>query len=130
MIEELIEKLMGFSAVRVVFEVTGGLEGLLTSSLGAAKISMARVNPRKVRAFATALGSAKTDALDAYVVALFAQSLKPEPPVVSNHDSQVFSGLVKRRRQLVSMKLTEQNRLSRAPQAVKADIERVFVNKC
>ena len=122
-IKKLIEKLTEFSDVRVVFESTGGLERLLVSSLDAAEISMAMVNPRKVRAFATALGSAKTDALDAHVIALFAQSLKPEPLVVSNHDSQVFSDLVKRRRQLVSMKVAEQNRLSRAPQAVKADIE-------
>lgn len=122
-IENLIEKLTAFSDVRVVFESTGGLERLLISSLNAAKISMAMVNPRKVRAFATALGNAKTDALDAHVIALFAQSLKPEPLVVSNHDSQVFSGLVKRRRQLITMRVAEQNRLSRAPQAVKADIE-------
>lgn len=121
-IQTLIEQLLPLEATLVVVESTGGLERTLVSNLHAVAIPVAATNPRKVKGFAIALGKAKTDKLDAQVLARFAQSVqpRPQPPVLPQ--AQQLSDLVRRRQQLVEMQVAEKNRLSRAAQTVQADI--------
>ena len=121
-IQTLIEQLLPLSPTLVVVESTGGLERTLVSSLQVAMIPVAIANPRKVKGFAIALGKAKTDKLDAEVIARFAQTVQPRQAQVVEALAQQLSDLVRRRKQLVVMQVAEKNRLSRAPKAVKADI--------
>ena len=76
-ITQLITLLEQVQAKLVALESTGGLERLLMSQLHQAQIPLARLNPRQVRAYAVALGKAKTDRIDAQVLALFAQTVRP-----------------------------------------------------
>ena len=122
-IEAFINHLKTLSPKCIVFESTGGLERLLALSLQSHDMPMAMVNPRKIRAFALALGKAKTDKLDAQVIAEFAKSIGPAPQTLPSQEAQVFRDIVTRRRQLVGIKVAEQNRLSRAPESVKDDID-------
>ena len=122
-IDAFIKYLKPLSPKRVVFEATGGLERLFALSLHAHDIPMAMVNPRKIRAFALALGKAKTDALDAQVIAEFAKSIRPAPQHLPSQAAQILRDLVTRRRQLVGIKVAEQNRLSRSPESIKTDID-------
>jgi len=103
-------------------ESTGGLERLLVSGLQAASIPIAVVNPRKIKGFAIALGKAKTDKLDAEVIARFAQTVQPKPCPLVEASAQQLSDLVRRRQQLVEMQVAEKNRLSRALKSVETDI--------
>ena len=121
-IQTLIEQLLPLSPTLVVVESTGGLERTLVSSLQVVMIPVAIANPRKVKGFAIALGKAKTDKLDAEVIARFAQTVQPRQAQVVEALAQQLSDLVRRRKQLVVMQVAEKNRLSRAPKAVKADI--------
>lgn len=99
----------------IVLEATGGLEGPLVWELAAAQLPVAVVNPRQVRDFAKALGYlAKTDALDATVLAHFAQAVRPTPRPVPDAFTRRLQELVVRRRQLVQMHVAEQNRLGTA----------------
>jgi len=121
-VQALIEQLQPLSPSLVVMESTGGLERLLVSSLQAVSIPVAVANPRKVKGFATAMGKAKTDQLDAQVIALFAQTMQPSPqPIVEPH-AQQLSDLVRRRQQLVEMQVAEKNRLSSASKVVQTEI--------
>jgi transposase len=96
----------------VVLEATGGLEFGAAAALVAAGIPVAIVNPRQVRDFAKAMGQlAKTDALDAAVIAHFAEAVRPEPRPLPDEQTQQFEALVVRRRQLVDMRTAEINRL-------------------
>lgn len=122
-VQELVEQLQPLIPSLVVAESTGGLERLLVSGLQAASIPIAIANPRKVKGFAIALGKAKTDTLDAQVIARFAQSVKPEPLPIVKPEAQQLAALRRRRQQLVAMKVAEKNRLSRATEMVQADIE-------
>ena len=122
-IEAFVKHLKTLSPKCVVFEATGGLERLLALSLQSQDIPMAQVNPRKIRAFATALGKAKTDTLDAQVIAEFARSIRPTPQKLPSQAARKIRDLVTRRRQLVTIKVAEQNRLSRSPESIKADID-------
>lgn len=122
-IAALIAQFLPFSPTLVVVESTGGLERAIVLGLQTALIPVAIANPRKVKGFAIALGKAKTDKLDAQVIARFAQSVQPQsqPPVTPS--AQQLSDLVRRRQQLVEMQVAEKNRLSRAAQTVQADIK-------
>jgi transposase len=122
-IAELLTRLTLLTPTLVVLESTGGLERLVTLRLHVAQIPVAIANPRQVRGFAIGLGKAKTDALDAYVLAVFAQTVRPQPQAIAATTVMSVSDLVRRRRQLVEMQVAEKNRLSQAPAAVKADIE-------
>lgn len=96
----------------VVLEATGGLEIGLAASLATAGIAVAVVNPRQVRDFAKALGKlAKTDTLDAHVLAHFAQAVRPQPRPLPDEQTRELEALVARRRQLIEMRTAEQNRL-------------------
>lgn len=122
-VEELIAHLQSTPPHLVVVESTGGLERTLVWGLQQAAMPVAIANPRKVKGFATALGKAKTDKLDAEVIVRFAQSvnLQPQPMIVAS--AQQLSDLVHRRQQLVEIQVAEKNRLARASKVVQADIE-------
>lgn len=122
-VQSLIEQLHPLSPSLVVVESTGGLERALVSGLQAATIPVAIANPRKVKGFATALGKAKTDKLDAQVIAQFARAVQPQPQPVVSPQAQKLSDLVRRRQQLVEMQVAEKNRLSRASGTVQLDIK-------
>jgi transposase len=95
----------------IVLEASGGYEVALLERLFAKKLSVALLNPRHVREFARASGRlAKTDAIDAEVLAHFAQVMKPEPRQMADPETRKLRALVTRRRQLVQMVTAELNR--------------------
>src|ERR1700730_3695880 len=100
----------------VILEATGGLEMPVASALATAGLAVAIVNPRQVRDFARATGRwAKTDRLDAEVLARFGEAVRPEARPLANEQAQALQALVTRRRQLVEMLTAEKNRRARAP---------------
>ena len=102
----------------IVLEATGGLERLVASTLATAGLPVAVVNPRQVRDFAKATGQlAKTDALDAQVLAHFADAVRPVPRPLPDPQTADLAALLARRRQLLTMRIAEQNRLHRAASA-------------
>ncbi len=122
-VQALLAQLQPLPPHLVVVEATGGLERTLVRALQQAAIAVAIANPRKVKGFAVALGKAKTDKLDAEVIARFAHSvdLQPQPMIAAS--AQHLSDLLHRRQQLVDIQVAEKNRLARASTIVRADIE-------
>lgn len=100
----------------VVLEATGGHERAVTAALTVAGIAVAVVNPRQVRDFAKATGQlAKSDALDARILALFAQRVQPPARPLPDPVAQELAALLARRRQVLEMRTAEQNRRPRLP---------------
>lgn len=123
-IEALVEQLRVYAPVTIIVEASGGLEIALTAALVAAQLPVVVVNPRQVRDFAKATGRlAKTDALDAQLLARFGQAVRPEVRPLKDEQTRALSDLVVRRRQLVGMLVAEQNRLTTASEAVRQDIQ-------
>ena len=123
-IERLIETLSPLEPALVVVEATGGIERTVAAHLAAAGLVVAVVNPRQVRDFARAAGRlAKTDRIDARVLALFAERITPQARALPGAEQRALSALVARRRQLSEMLTQETNRLRRADARVKGDIE-------
>ena len=124
-IAQLVERLQRLEPTLVVLEATGGLETVLLVALAAAGVSVVVVNPRQVRAFAKATGRlAKSDRLDAHVLAHFGEAVRPSVRPLPDAATQRLSSLVTRRRQLVGMLTAEQNRHSRTPAgAMRKDID-------
>lgn len=124
-IDRLVERLLKATPERVVLEATGGYERELAAALAAAGLPVAVVNPRQSRDFAKATGRlAKTDKIDAGLLALFAERIRPDLRALPSTDQQAFSALVARRRQLLAMQTAEKNRLETAPsEAVRSDIK-------
>ncbi len=113
-VANLADRLKALSPVVVVLEATGGFETIVAASLSSAGLPMAVINPRQIRSFARAIGQlAKTDALDAAVIAQFAEAVKPEPRPLADEQTRILSELVARRRQLVEMMTAERNRRPR-----------------
>jgi len=111
-IAALVEQLRALGPTLIVLEATGGMEIPLTSALAAAGLPVVVVNPRHVRDFAKASGRlAKTDALDAQVLARFAEVLRPEPRPIPDAETRALAALLTRRRQLVEILTAEKNRL-------------------
>ena len=111
----LAQRLRARSPERVVLEATGGLELLVAAYLGAAGLPVVIVNPRQVRNFARALGRlAKTDRIDAEILALFAEAAKLPIRPLPTEEEQQFADLVARRRQLIQMRTAELNRHKQA----------------
>jgi len=111
----------------VVVESTGGLESRLVSELYLAKVPVARVNPGRVREFAKAAGLlAKTDKLDARLLARFGQAVKPAPTCLPSEEEQLLSAMVTRRRQLIDMRTAETNRLPTAHVSMQPNIEKLL----
>lgn len=112
---QLVKELCALKGAHVIFEATGGFEVMLADALARAKIKFTRVNPRQVRDFAKALNRlAKTDRIDAEVLAEFGKRLEPLPTVLPDDVSRLLHDLVSRRRQLVDMRSMEQTRLKQA----------------
>lgn len=125
---ELVEQLKELGDTRVVMEATGGYESLLATALWVAKVPFAVVNPRQVRDFAKALGRmAKTDKVDAKVLALFAQTMKPEATQLPSEEHQTLVATVTRRRQLIDMRVAEQNRRAMAMASLRPSIDEHIV---
>lgn len=111
-IQTLVEKLREVEPALVVLEATGGLERPLVAAFFAASIASAVVNPRQARDFARAIGRlAKTDRIDASVLARFAEAIKPEPKKPPEAEALEFQAILARRRQLIAMMVAEKNRL-------------------
>jgi len=109
---------------RVVIEASGGYEMPLWHALCAANIPAARVNPKRVRDFARAVGVlAKTDRIDAKMLALFGSTLAVEPDRPKAKALQEMEAWLTRRQQLVEMRVAEQNRRNLAPKAVQKRID-------
>lgn len=110
---------------RIVVEATGGLEAPVAATLAAAGYSIVVVNPRQVRDFAKATGQrAKTDALDAAILAFFADAIRPDVRPLPSLELQELRELLDRRAQLIQMRGAEQNRLGSTTQkAVRKDLE-------
>jgi transposase len=112
---ELVRRLSAEPVERVVLEATGGYERPLVAELAAAGLPVVVVNPRQVRDFAKALGIlAKTDALDAAVLARFAEAVRPETRPLPDENARELQDLLARRRQLVTLRSAEANRLGQA----------------
>ena len=109
----------------IVLEATGGLEVKLVSALQAQGLPGVVVNPRQIRDFAKATGQlAKTDAIDAQVIARFASAIRPEVRPFKNPQTQELTVLTTRRRQLIEMISAEKTRCRQAPQRIHEDIQK------
>jgi transposase len=109
----LVARLRKLKATRIVLEATGGFETLVTASLSAAGLPVIVANPRQVRDFAKATGQlAKTDRIDAGVLAHFAVAINPPLRPTKSDESQHLEALLARRRQIVEMLVAEKNRLA------------------
>jgi transposase len=123
-IDDVVRRLLSVGPTVIVVEATGGYERALVAACAAALLPVAVVNPRHVRAFAQALGrTAKTDAIDADVLALFGARVQPAVRPIPDAATQAFAALVGRRRQLLEMLGAEQRRLEQATtNAVRRDL--------
>lgn len=122
-IEKLIEALKGSTAL-VVMESTGGYETAIAYALRKAGIPCAIVNPREVRDFARATKKlAKTDAIDAAVLAHFAAVIKPEPRPLTDEQTQELGAILARRRQITEMLTAEKNRMHTAQKRVRGSVQ-------
>jgi transposase len=123
-IDSLVTRLKAVSPVLIVLEATGALESPCASALAATGLPVVVVNPRQVRDFAKATGRlAKTDRIDAEVLALFGEAVRPEVRPLPDAESRRLEALCARRRQLVEMLTAEQNRLGSANEAVRSHVE-------
>jgi transposase len=123
-IETLVRQLVPRQPALIVLEATGGFEATVAAQLAAAGLPVAVVNPRQVRAFAKSLGRlAKTDRLDAQVLARFGAAVQPAARPLPDAAAERLSALCARRRQLVEMLTAELNRLPRANAAVRPNLE-------
>jgi transposase len=123
-LEELVSRLKEFRPKSVVVEATGGLEWPAVGALSEGGLDVVVVNPRQVRDFARATGRlAKTDKLDAFVLARFAEAVKPEARPLKDEAAQELAAVMLRRRQLVGMLTAEKNRLLIMPKKVRRSIK-------
>lgn len=126
-IEALTQRLAALSPDLVAVEATGGLETVVAASLGAAGLPVVVVNPAQVRAFAQAMGKrAKTDPIDAAVIAHFAAATRPQVRPLPDSDTQMLADLVARRRQIIQMIVAEKQREQRASRSMKKSIARLL----
>lgn len=123
-IASLVARLVPLSPAGLVLEATGGYEVPVVAALAAAGLAPAVVNPRQARRFAEGIGRlAKTDAIDASVLAHFAEAVHPEPRPVPDAEARALGDLLARRRQLVQMRVMEQHRLPTASGPVGKNIQ-------
>lgn len=120
----LVQRLAAVAPTLVVLEATGGLERGIVAALVEAKLPAVVVNPRQVRDFARATGElAKTDRLDARILALFGERIQPQIRALSDEATQALDALVTRRRQVVDMLVSERNRLRLARPQVRKSVQ-------
>lgn len=112
---QILESLKATGPALIVMEATGGLEVRLASELAGAGLSVAVINPRQARDFAKATGRlAKTDRVDAALLACFAQAIRPQARPLKDTDTRALDDMVSRRRQLIAMRVQETLRLGTA----------------
>jgi transposase len=123
-IRELVARCQTLAPTLIVLEATGGYETALVAALATAGLPVVVANPRQVRDFAKATGQlAKTDAIDAQILALFAERVRPAPRPLPDEAAQALDALLTRRRQLVEMLTAERNRLLVARVTVRRDLQ-------
>jgi transposase len=119
----LVERLQLLTPSLVVLEATGGIHVPVVACLAAAKLPVVAVNPRQARDFAKATGKlAKTDRIDAQVLAHFAEAVRPQVRPLPDTATHELALLIARRRQLVEMRVAEQNRSRGAPARIRSQI--------
>ncbi|WP_123194578.1 IS110 family transposase [Pannonibacter phragmitetus] len=124
---DLVERLKPLQAERIAIEATGGFETVVTAALAAAGLPVVIVNPAQVRAFAKALGKrAKTDPIDAAVIARFAEATRPDLRPLPDAETEALGDFVARRRQIVTMIGAENQRLKRASARMTKSIKRLL----
>jgi transposase len=124
-VRELVARLRKVDPELIVVEATGGLQQLVAAELAAAELPVAVVNPRQVRDFAKAKGKlAKTDSIDAEVLAEFGQAIRPPVRELKDEQTQALTALMTRRRQIVDMLTAEKNRLAASPKLLRKEIKR------
>src|SRR5215211_3203572 len=118
-IDALVERLLKERPELVVLEATGRYERPAATAIAAAGIAVAVLNPRQARDFAKATGRlAKTDKIDAQILARFAAAIEPSPSVLPDQEAQALQAILTRRRQLILMLVSEKNRRLMAPEAL------------
>lgn len=123
-IRMLVQRLRDLDPTLVVLEATGGMEVTLAGALASGEVRVVVVNPRQVRDFAKATGRlAKTDPLDAHILAHFGEAVRPQVRPLKDHQAQHLMALMSRRRQLVEMLTAERNRFATCPQQIRRDIK-------
>ena len=125
-VDELLSRFEDSPPELVVLEATGRYERLAASEapIAAAAIPVAVLNPRQARDFAKAIGTlAKTDPIDAFILARFARAVDPSPSVIPDQEASALQAILARRRQILSMLVAENNRLQIAPKALKKRID-------
>jgi transposase len=124
-IDDLVRRLLSLRPTCIVLEATGGLEMPAVIALAAAGLPVVAVNPRQTRDFAKAAGLlAKTDRIDANVLARFAEAMKPEIRPVPDAAAQELRGLTARRRQLIDMLTAEKNRRHTTTKRLLKDLDK------
>jgi transposase len=122
-IKSLVQQFREIQPALIVLEATGGFERQLTRALASAELPVVVVNPRQVRDFAKATGQlAKTDRIDALVLARFAEAVRPALRALPDEVTVELRALIARRRQLTEMIVAEKNRLAGASKAVRKHI--------
>jgi transposase len=122
--EELVRQLQEVTPAAVILEATGGIELPLAAALAAASLPVAVVNPRQVRDFAKSTGQlAKTDRLDARVLAHFGEAVRPPIRPLRDADTQILGAVLARRKQVTAILVAEKNRMSRAIPEVRPRIQ-------
>lgn len=120
----LVAQLAALAPRLVILEATGGFEGPLLAARAVAAVPVVRANPRQVRAFAQAVGIlAKTDRIDARVLAHFAEAVRPTPRPLPDAETQELRALLLRRRQVIAMLTAEHSRLGTAPRRIHEAIQ-------
>ena len=123
-VRRLVSRLKTLEPVMVLLEASGGLELRLVAALAAEAVPVVVVNPRQVRDFARATGKlAKTDSLDAAAIAHFAEAVRPPVRPLRDAETQALNSLAARRHQVMTMLVSEKNRLSSATVAVRPRID-------
>lgn len=126
-LEELVARLAPMTVATIAVEATGGFETVVAASLAAACLPVVVVNPAQVRAFAQAVGQrAKTDPIDAAMIARFVVATNPEIRPLPDAETQALADLVTRRRQIIQMIVAEKQREKRAPRRTGKSIARLL----
>jgi transposase len=113
-LEELVERLRKLSPALVAVEATGGFETIVAAAIAGAALPLVVVNPAQIRHFAQAIGKrAKTDPVDAGVIAHFAEAVRPAPRALPDEAARLLAELVGRRRQIIDMMVAERQREKR-----------------
>src|SRR5437016_8791544 len=113
-LSELVERLRSIAPALIAVEATGGFETIVAAAIAGAHLPLAVVNPAQVRYFGQAVGRrAKTEPIDAAVIAHFAEAVKPEPRELPDEAARLLAELVSRRAQLIEMVVAERQREKR-----------------